>query len=129
MKRLLLAALFVLPFAACGGGGGSSSDVTPNTNAAGTAAMAAAFTKELTTIKQCLQDEVDGKGDCQTSFFSDPVTLMCSDVHLGRASQFAGADYTKFDPTCTAWASVLSVSTAEKVTKIDQMLTDLQAVK
>lgn len=132
MKRLLIAASLVLPIAvACGGGGGDSGGSgKTGTNAASTAAMAASFTKELTTMKQCVQDEVDGKSTCGGNLLSsDPISMLCNDVHTGRANQFPDADYTKFEPTCSAWADALSSPAKDRLTKIDTMITNLAAIK
>lgn len=128
MKNLLLAAVLVIPFAACGGGD-SGGDSKGTTNAAGTAGMSAAFIAEVKTIQTCVQGQVDGKGDCATNFLSNPVTLMCSDVSTGRPNQFAGADYAKFKPTCDAWATVLSQTAPEKLATLAKMITDLEAVQ
>lgn len=129
MKHLLLAAILIVPIAACGGGDSGGGDAKGATNAAGTAGMSAAFIAEIKTIQTCVQGQVDGKGDCATNFLSNPVTLMCSDVSTGRPSQFAGADYTKFKPTCDAWATVLGQTAPEKLTTLAKMITDLEAVK
>ena len=129
MKLLLIAALIVFPVAAACGGGGDGGG-SKKTNAASTAAMAQSFTAELTKMKQCIQDEVDGKGQCSGNLLSaDPVSNLCNDVRTGRANQFAGADYTKFEATCDAWGGVLGSPAKERNAKIDQMITDLAAVK
>ncbi|HNM78054.1 MAG TPA: hypothetical protein PKI89_06815 [Tepidiformaceae bacterium] len=129
MKALLIAALIALPlFAACGGGddGGGGK----KTNAASTAAMAQGFVAELTKMKQCIQDEVDGKSQCGGNLISaDPVSNLCNDVHTGRTNQYAGADYTRFQATCEAWSDVLGSPIKERNAKIDQMITDLGAIK
>ena len=85
MKLLLIAALIVLPVAAaCGGGGDDGGG--KKTNAASTAAMAQSFTVELTKMKQCIQDEIDGKAQCGGNLLSaDPVSNLCNDVRTGRA--------------------------------------------
>lgn len=129
MKLLLIAALIVLPVAAaCGGGGDDGGG--KKTNAASTAAMAQSFTAELTKMKQCIQDEIDGKAQCGGNLLSaDPVSNLCNDVRTGRANQFAGADYTKFQPTCEAWSDVLGSPVKDRNAKIDQMVADLAAVK
>ncbi len=129
MKLLLLAALIVVPIAAgCGGGGDGGG--AKKTNAASTAAMAQSFSAELTKMKQCIQDEIDGKGQCAGNLLSaDPVSNLCNDVRTGRANQFAGADYSKFEATCDTWGDVLGSPIKERNGKIDQMITDLAAVK
>lgn len=131
MKALLLAAIIAVPLiAACGGGGGGGGG-SAKTNAASTAAMAQAFTTELTKMKQCVQDEVDGKGQCTAGnlLSGDPVSNFCNDVHTGRANQFPGADYSKFVGTCDSWGTALSLPAKERGAKIDQMITDLSAIK
>ncbi|MEO8540872.1 MAG: hypothetical protein ABI577_14115 [bacterium] len=131
MKKLLLAALFVLPLAAACGGGGDDSGGAAKTNPAATAAMAAGFTKELTTMKQCVQDEVDGKAQCNSGnlLSTDPVSNLCNDVHTGKANQYVGADYKPFEATCSSWAEVLGLPVKDRNAKIDLMLTDLAAIK
>lgn len=130
MKALLIAALLLLPIAAACGGGDDLGGGGKKTNAASTAAMAQSFTAELTKMKQCVQDEVDGKAQCGGNLLSaDPVSNLCNDVRTGRANQFAGADYTKFEKTCDAWSDVLGSPVKDRNAKIDQMITDLGAVK
>lgn len=129
MKLFLIAAVIALPIAAACGGGGDGGG-SKKTNAASTAAMAQSFTAELTKMKQCIQDEIDGKAQCGGNLLSaDPVSNLCNDVRTGRANQFAGADYTKFEATCAAWSDVLGSPIKERSAKIDGMITDLAAVK
>lgn len=131
MKRSLFGlVLGVALFAACGGGGGddSPSDADAASNPEGTAGLAAAFQTELVKVQECTQAELDGKGACAIDLFSSPVSRMCSDVRTGRASAFAGADYTKFEATCTAWADVLSTPKEARVAKITTMVDALKAL-
>lgn len=130
-KRLLLAALLALPFAACGGGGDSGgSGPNSKTSAAGTAGMAAAFSDELAKIKECVQGQVDGKGDCGVDLLQDPVTRMCSDVRTGKPNPaFPGADFSKFTKTCDDWKSVLGLDAAGKVTLLTGMAAELEPLK
>ena len=124
----LLAGSFLL--SACGGDSASGNeDPGGGTNPAGTAAMAAAFATEMTSIKACLQSEVDAKTPCAVNFLQDPITRYCSDVRTGRPNQFAGADYTKFTATCDSWATVLQSDAAGKITKLDTMIADVNARK
>ena len=118
-----------LLLAACGGDSASGDEKPGGTNAAGTAAMAGAFATEMTSIKACLQGEVDSKTPCAVNFLQDPITRMCSDVRTGRPNQFAGADYAKFTPTCDSWATVLQSDAAGKIGKLDAMLTEVNSLK
>ena len=118
-----------LLFAACGGDSASGDEKSGGSNAAGTAAMAGAFATEMTSIKTCLQSEVDAKTPCAVNFLQDPITRMCSDVRTGRPNQFAGADYSKFTATCDSWATVLQSDAAGKISKLDAMLAEVNALK
>lgn len=92
--------------------------------------MAQSFVTELGKMKQCTQDEIDGKSQCGGNLLSaDPVSNLCNDVRTGRANQFAGADYKRFEATCEAWADVLGSPTSARIAKIDQMVTDVSAIK
>ena len=91
--------------------------------------MAGAFATEMTSIKTCLQGEVDSKTPCAVNFLQDPITRMCSDVRTGRPNQFAGADYSKFGATCDNWATVLQSDAAGKISKLDAMLAEVNALK
>lgn len=127
MRKAVLASVLVASLlAACGGGGGSDGG---SNAAASTSAMAGAFSTEITTIKACIQGEIDGKAACGINFLQDPITRMCSDVRTGRPNQFTGADYAKFTPTCDTWAGVLQSDAAGKIAKLDQMATQVDALK
>ena len=118
-----------LLFAACGGDNASGDERSGGSSAAGTAAMAGAFATEMTSIKTCLQGEIDLKTPCAVNFLQDPITRMCSDVRTGRPNQFAGADYSKFTATCDSWATVLQSDAAGKISKLDAMLAEVNALK
>lgn len=128
-KRLLLAAALSISLAACGGGGGSGGS-SGGKSAASTAGLAGEFATEIGKIKDCYQGEVDKKGDCSTDLLTDPVTRMCSDVRTGKPNpQFPGADFTKFVKTCDDWKSVLGLDAAGKVTLLNNMVTEVSAIK
>lgn len=130
MKLFLIAAPFVLVVAAACGGGGDDGGGGKKTNAASTAAMSQAFVQELTKMKQCYQDEIDGKRQCSGSLISaDPVSNLCNDVRTGRANQFVGADYTSFQATCESWTDVLGLPLKDRNAKVDEMIAALSATK
>jgi len=128
MKRQLASLVFCVMFlAACGSGDDdSSADAKAAENPAGTAGLAGAFQTELTAIKDCVQGAVDGKAACEIGLFENPVSRLCSDVRTGRANTFAGADYTKFEATCTAWSDVLSSTNEARLPKLTAMIEALK---
>lgn len=91
--------------------------------------MAAFFADELGKVQQCVQDDIDGKGECKIDLLQNSVALACSDVTTGRANQFAGADYSKFTPTCDNWRKVIGSANKDKIPLLTQMITDVKAVK
>ncbi len=131
IRRLAFTALLGLGLAvsSCGGGGGSGDSGGKTNSAAGTAGMAASFADELTKIQTCVQGDLDGKAACTIDFLQDPVSKMCSDVRTGRASQFPGADYSKFTATCDSWKTAIGSINKDKIPLLTQMITDVKAIK
>jgi hypothetical protein len=128
-KPLLLAALSTFLFAAACGGGGDG-DGGNGGGGGGTGAMAAAFSTELTKIKECVQTESTGGAACGINFLQDPVTRMCSDVRTGKTNaQFPSAELSEFTATCDDWKNFLTLDTATKLTTLDKMIGETDALK
>lgn len=123
MLRSLFAAiaLSALFLAACGG---SDSAATPKSGGTGggARAMAAAMETDLAKLKECFQDEKDGKAPCGTNLLTTQTTALCSDVKTGKANTFGVADYKAFEPVCASWSSLLGTPLAERPDAIAAMI-------
>lgn len=124
---LVVTAFSAIVLAACGG---SDSAVTPKSGGpgGGAGAMAAAMETDLAKLKECFQDEKDGKAPCGTDLLTTQTTALCSDVRTGKANTFGVASYKAFEPVCASWSSLLGTPLAERPDAIAGMIDKVKAI-
>lgn len=129
LRSLLAVTVFsALLLTACGGGD-SGAKADGGGAAGGARAMAASMESELGTLKQCFQDEKDGKAACGTDLLTNRMTLLCSDVHTGKKNdEFGVSDFKAFEPVCASWAGLLSTPLADRPNAISAMIDKVKAI-
>ncbi len=129
LRSLLAATVFsALLLAACGGGDSGAKTESGGT-AGGARALAASMETELGTLKQCFQDEKDGKAPCGTDLLSNRMTLLCSDVRTGKKNdEFGVTNFKAFEPVCASWGGILSTPLAERPDALASMIDKAKAI-